>query len=122
MSLKMKARENLLNTISEKLSEMFVEEYEKINNSLISINKYLEGLEVNYTYDYNKFCIDFMECSKKLVDNLSDEQLKNLDSNTFVSEVFSFMIKNKIYEYTADQERRSYLLAEFQLQKFLINR
>lgn len=118
----MKARENLLNTISEKLSEMFVEEYEKINNSLISVNKYLEGLEVNYTYDYNKFCIDFMECSKKLVDNLSDEQLKNLNSNSFVAEVFSFMIKNKIYEYTTDQERRSYLLAEFQLQKFLINR
>ena len=63
-----------------------------------------------------------MDNSKNLVNKLPDDILQNLDSNSFVSEVLSFMIKNKIYENIDDQDKRSYLLIQHELKKFLINR
>ena len=118
----MDTRESLLKTIEENLSNMFVEEYDKINIARNSVNMYLKEIEINFEYDYNTFCVDFMSNSKNLVNNIHIEQLRMLDSNSFVSEVLSFMIKNKIYENIKNPERRAYLMIQHELKKFLINR
>ena len=89
---------------------MFVDEYEKVNIARTSVNAYLKDIEIDYTYDYNTFCVDFMDNSKNLVNKVHIEQLRGLDSNSFVSEVLSFMIKNKIYENIQDPEKRAYLM------------
>jgi hypothetical protein len=118
----MDTRENLLKTIEENLSTMFVEEFDKVNTARTSVNAYLKDIDINYTYDYNTFCVDFMNNSKNLVNKIHIEQLRGLDSNLFVSEVLSFMIKNKIYENVQDPDKRSYLMIQHELKKFLINR
>ena len=118
----MDSRESLLRNIEENLSMMFVEEYEKVNLARTSVNNYLKDIEIEYQYDYNVFCIDFMNNSKNLVNNLSEENLRDLNSNIFVSEVISFMIKNKIYENIEDPSKRAYLMMQHELKKFLINR
>jgi hypothetical protein len=60
--------------------------------------------------------------TKNLVNNIDIEQLRELDTNMFVSEVMSFMIKNKIYENISDLDKRTYLMIQHELKKFLINR
>lgn len=117
----MDTRESLLKTIEENLSTMFVEEYDKVNIARVSINVYLKDIDINYEYDYNTFCVEFMQNSKNLVNNIHIEQLRMLDNNSFVSEVLSFMIKNKIYENVSDPDRRANLLVLHELKKFLIN-
>lgn len=118
----MDTRESLLKAIEENLSDMFVEKYEQINAARISVNAYLKDIEITYQYDYNGFCIDFMLNSKNLVNKINIEQLRLFDSNLFVSEVLSFMIKNKIYENISDPDKRTYLMIQHELKKFLINR
>ena len=44
---KMDARENLLNTIESNLSNMFVEEYDKVNNARLSVNIYLKDIGIS---------------------------------------------------------------------------
>ena len=118
----MDTRESLLKLITDNLSNMFVEEYDKVNTARISVNAYLKDIEIDYVFEYNEFCVDFMNNTKDLVNKLPIERLRELDSNSFVSEVLSFMIKNKIYENVTDSNRRSYLMMQHELKKFLINR
>lgn len=116
------SRESLLKTIEDNLSTMFVEKYDEINVARNSVNAYLKDIEIDYNYDYNSFCVDFMVNTKNLVHNVPIEKLRELDSNSFVSEVLSFMIKNKIYEKVEEPNRRAYLMIQHELKKFLINR
>lgn len=118
----MDTRESLLKAIEENLANMFVEEYDKVNVARTSVNAYLKDIGIEYQYDYNNFCVDFMKMSKDLVNKIHIEQLRGLDSNIFVSEVISFMIKNKIFENIQDPDKRTYLLIQHELKKFLINR
>ena len=116
------SRESLLKTIEDNLSTMFVEKYDEINIARNSVNAYLKDIEIDYIYDYNSFCVDFMVNTKNLVHNVAIEKLRELDSSGFVSEVLSFMIKNKIYEKVEEPNRRAYLMIQHELKKFLINR
>lgn len=116
------SRDSLLKTIEDNLSNMFVEEYTKVNTARSSVNAYLNDIEISYQYEYNQFCIDFMDNTKNLVNKLPINTLRELDSNSFVSEVLSFMIKNKINENIEDNDKKSYLLIQHELKKFLINK
>lgn len=118
----MDTREDLLRRIEENLSDMFVERYEQVNMARNSINAYLKDIGITYQYDYNIFCVEFMDHSKNLVNNVPIERLRDLNNDGFVSEVMSFMIKNKIYENVQDPNHRSYLMIQHELKKFLINR
>lgn len=118
----MDSKDILLRTIEDNLSNMFVNEYDKINNARSSVNAYLKDIEVEYEYNYNQFCVDFMNNSKDLVNKIPDKQLQGLDSNTFVSEVLSYMIKNKIYEIVNNPERRAHLIIQHELRKFLVDK
>ena len=118
----MDAREGLLKKIEDNLSNLFVDQYDKVNTARNSVNLYLKDIEINYQYDYNNFCVEFMDNSRNLVNKLPIEAIRELDDNSFVSEVLSFMIKNKIYENIQDPNQRSYLMIQHELKKFLINR
>ncbi len=118
----MDSKESLIKAIEDNLSNMFVNEYDKVNNARLSVNAYLKDIEIEFEYKYNNFCIDFMNNSKNLVNKVSDQQLNELDSDTFVSEVLSYMIKNKIYDNVQNPEKRANLIIQHELKKFLINR
>ena len=115
-------KDTLVKTIEDNLSNMFVNEYDKVNTARLSVNDYLKDIEIEFEYNYNNFCIDFMNNSKKLINKISDEQITQLDSNIFVSEVLSYMIKNKIYENVQNPKKRANLIIEHELKKRLINR
>jgi hypothetical protein len=117
----MDIRTDLLGKIEGNLSDMFVDEYDKVNQARLSVNVYLKDIELGYQYEYNDFCKDFMTNSKNLINQLSDERLRELNNSIFVTEVISFMIKNKIYEKVEDVDRRSYLMIQHELKKFLMN-
>jgi len=114
-------RDNLLSKIDSNLSIMFVEEYDKVNQARLSVNLYLKDIEIDYQYDYNDFCKEFLINSKNLINQLPDERLSELNNAIFVTEVVSFMIKNKIYEKIEDVDKRSYLMIQHELKKFLMN-
>jgi hypothetical protein len=118
----MDTREGLLKKIEDNLSNLFVDQYDKVNIARNSVNLYLKDIEIDYQYDYNNFCVEFMDNSRNLVNKLPIEAIRELDDNSFVSEVLSFMIKNKIYENIQDPNQRSYLMIQHELKKFLINR
>lgn len=114
-------RDTLLENIKNNLSEIFVNDFEKINEARDNVNKYLKEIDVDYIYEYNDFCVDFMDKSIKIVDLLSEEQLENLDGNLFVSDTISYMIKNKIFDVVKDASKRNNLIIQHELQKYLLN-
>jgi len=116
----MDIKQDLLGKIEGNLSDMFVDEFDKVNQARLSVNVYLEDIEIDYQYDYNSFCKDFMTNSRNLINQLPDERLRELNNSIFVTEVISFMIKNKIYEKVEDIDRRSYLMIQHELKKFLM--
>jgi len=118
----MDGRETLLKTIQDNLSVMFVEQYDKVNSARKSINSYLKDIDIEYQYDYNIFCLDFMENSKNLVNHISEDKLEELDDMSFVSEIMSIMVKNKIHENIKDETKKAYLMVQHELKKFLIDR
>lgn len=117
----MDKKNELLNKIKTNLSEMFVNDFDKINKARENVNSYLTEIDVNYEYDYNNFCIDFMDKSLKLVDSLSNNELENMNSNIFVTDTISYMIKNKIYDIVNDVDKRNNLIIQHELQKYLSN-
>jgi hypothetical protein len=118
----MDEREQIMKNIEDKLQDMFVEEYDRVNNAKDSINKYFEDLEINYVYGYNIFCVDFKENAKSLINNLSPEDLLNINTTVFVFEVLSYMIRNKIDEIVDDKGKKMDLILKHELKKYLINK
>ena len=118
----MTEREQLLKNIEDKLEDMFVEEYDKVNKAKDSINTYFQDLEINYVYDYNIFCIDFRNNAKQLINNLPPEDLLNINTTIFVFEALSYMIRNKIDEIVVDKSKKMDLILKHELKKYLINK
>lgn len=117
----MDTKQELLDKIKNNLSEMFVNDFDKINDARLNVNQYLEHIGINYNYDYNEFCVDFMDKSIKVINLLNDEELINLNSNIFVTDTISYMIKNKIVDMVDDNSKRNDLIIQHELQKFLLN-
>lgn len=117
----MNTKESLLDKIKNNLSEIFVNDFDKINDARVNVNNYLDHIDINYRYDYNEFCVDFMDKSIKIVDLLSEEELQNLNSNSFVTDTISYMIKSKIFDTVDDVSKRNNLIIQHELQKFLLN-
>lgn len=114
-------KETIHKKIDNNLSMIFVDNYKAVNDARTLINSYLGGIGVNYKYDnYNDFCMDFMNNSKELVNNISEEELNELNNSTFVIEVLSVMIKDKINTTISDEKERGNLISQHNLQKTLL--
>jgi len=117
-----KSKKDLIDMFINTIKDSFVSEYEKINESRESINLYFGELNFNYQYDYNTFCIEFSETCEKILHELSIENIISIDINQLVFESFSYMIRQKIFNSTKNEEDKQKLILLHELKKYLIDK
>jgi len=111
----MDRKEELSLELSNKLKEMFVDDYEKVNVAKNSVNEYLENLNVSNKYEYNEFCNDFLKVSDKLIHTLNVHDIENADSTFIMGEIMSIMVKYKIMDSEQDETKRFHKLIQHEL-------
>jgi len=55
--------------ISKYLSDIFVNDYEYFSDVIIRINKIFKKYNINYQYDYNTYCKDYIKKCHEMIDN-----------------------------------------------------
>jgi len=107
-------KEELVEELTNRLKEMFVDDYEKVYGIKEDINIYLESLDV-VKYEYNEFCSDFLKISNKLIQSLSLSDIQNVDSTYIMGEIMSVMVKYKILESEPDESKRLQKMIQHEL-------
>lgn len=111
----MNKKELIIEELTLKLKEMFVEDFDKVNGAKESINEYLLSINVESAYNYNDFCSDFLKVSDKLLTSLAESDLQSLEAPYIMSEIMSIMVRYKIMESEEDGDIRSYKLMQHEL-------
>ena len=111
----MDRKEELSLELENRLKEMFVEDYEKVNGAKDGVNAYLDNLEVENKYEYNEFCNDFLKVSDKLIHSLTVHDIENADSTFIMGEIMSIMVKYKIMDSEPDETQRLHKLIQHEL-------
>ena len=116
----MDAKEELLEELTNRLKELFVDNYDMVNNSKNDINTYLESINVNTKYEYNEFCSDFLRVSDKLIHSLSLADIQNVNATFIMGEIMSIMVKYKIMDSEPDESKRLHKLIQHELRTKVI--
>jgi len=111
----MDRKEELSLELENRLKEMFVEDYEKVNGAKDGVNAYLDNLEVENKYEYNEFCNDFLKVSDKLIHSLTVHDIENADSTFIMGEIMSIMVRYKIMDSEQDETKRFHKLIQHEL-------
>ena len=110
-------KDKIIENLDNNLSNMFVDDFEKINNAKNSINEYFKEMEINYKYEYNEFCFDFIKYSKLLIESLDESQLLILNNDIFIFDTLTYMIENKIDDIIEDDTLKKDLIMKHELKK-----
>lgn len=94
----MSEKDELLEEITGRLKQMFVDDYDKVKSAKDNVNTYLESIDVEGRYDYNEFCNRFLEISDKLINSLSMDEIRGINAPYIMGEVLSIMVKYKIMD------------------------
>lgn len=113
-------KDSLSNELENRLKELFVEDFDKVNIAKDNINTYLESINIENKYEYNEFCADFLKVSKKMINSLSLSDIQNLDTLYIMGEIMSVMVKYKILESEPDETKRSYMLIQHELRSNMV--
>lgn len=108
--------------IIEKINEIFVNDFKLIKNSQQLVNEYLILLEINVSYDYNSFCVDFLNKSKNILDNISDDVYNKTSVEKIIANILSKMIEEKIMGSDLDNNKKSMAIMKLELDKYLSNK
>ena len=109
--------------ISKKIETSFVEDFNLINDAKNKINLYLSDMDITELYNYNEFCIIFMDTTDTLLGNLTTTEFQNLPLENFISEILSIMVQHKISECTTQtEEQKSFNLLKIEIDKFKMNK
>lgn len=111
----MKDKETIITDLENRLKEMFVDDFDKVNDARNNINNHLINIEVNNKYEYNEFCADFLRITEKLLNSLSVEDIETIDFTFIMGEILSIMIKYKIFETETDEKTRLQKLIHHEL-------
>jgi len=111
----MDRKEELSLELSNRLKEMFVDDYEKVNGAKNNVNEYLDNLGVDNKYEYNEFCNDFLKVSEKLIHSLTVHDIENANSTFIMGEIMSIMVKYKIMDSEPDETQRLHKLIQHEL-------
>ena len=84
----------LKNEILEKIDNIFIEDFEVINKSFISINEYLNSNNLQPYENYNVFCCTIKSKFKKYIDASSEENY-NLNLTKQLDLIFNSLITDK---------------------------
>lgn len=82
----------------------------------------MKEIDFNYEYDYNTFCIEFLDTSKKILNNLTEEEITNVNINNLIYESFSFMVKNKIFNSAKTINDKQKLIILHELKRYLMSK
>ena len=115
-------KDKIISSFIDNLKESFINDFDKIDQSRQLVNKYLNEIDFNFEYDYNNFCIDFLNSSEKILKTLTNEEILFLDINDLVYESFMYMIKTKIFNSTKNDNDKQKLILLHELKQFLIKR
>jgi hypothetical protein len=115
-------KDKIVLSFIENLKESFIDEFDKIEQSRQLVNKYLNEIDFNFEYDYNNFCVDFLNSSEKILRTLTDEEILYLDINDLVYESFMYMIKTKIFDSAKNDSDKQKLILLHELKQFLIKK
>lgn len=111
----MDLKEELAQELSDRLKELFVNDFDKVNGAKNDINIYLESLDIDSRYTYNDFCADFLRVSEKLIQSLTLSDIQNVDSMFIMAEIMSIMVKYKIMDAEPDETQRLHKLIQHEL-------
>lgn len=108
----MENKEDLIIGLQARLSEKFVSDYDLIKGALQDINNYLQVMDIEFTYNYDDFCKDFLTTSQAFIEKLAIDELKNMDTYVFTQEVIGIMIYYKIGETIKDEDDKKLKLLQ----------
>ena len=111
----MNEKESLSLELTDRLKELFVEDYDKVNSAKDNVNEYLTSIEVDNKYEYNEFCSDFLRVSEKLIHSLTLSDIKNADAGFIMGEIMTIMVKYKIVDSEPDETKRLHKLLQHEL-------
>ena len=111
----MVSRSELSTELMERLKDLFVNDFDKVNNAKENINVYLESIEIENKYSYNDFCADFLKVSERLIESLSPQDIESLDAMFIMGEIMSVMVKYKIIESEKDESLRLQKIIQHEL-------
>jgi len=111
----MDKKEELSKELSERLKELFVNDFDKVDGAKNDINVYLESIDVETRYNYNEFCTDFLKVSDKLIQSLTLADIQNVDAGFIMGEIMSIMVKYKIMDSEPDETKRLHKMIQHEL-------
>ena len=117
-----KINTELSEELKMRLKEMFVEDYDKVNDAKNNINIYLKSINIDDEYNYNDFCNGFLEISDTLIQTLSTQKTQTIDSIFIIGEIMSIMVKQKIHESNSDENKKLYKIFQHELRTKTIRR
>ncbi|MDY0270310.1 hypothetical protein [Trichloromonas sp.] len=115
-------KEKIIKSFIETLKDSFVNEFEKIDYSRNLVNNYMKEINFDYQYDYNTFCIEFLDTTDKILNSLTNEEILLIDINMLIYETFMNMVKNKIFNSTNNDNDKQKLILLHELKKYLIKK
>jgi len=115
-------KEKIIKSFIETLKDSFVNEFEKIDYSRNLVNNYMKEINFDYQYDYNTFCIEFLDTTDKILNSLTNEEILLIDINMLIYETFMNMVKNKIFNSTDNDNDKQKLILLHELKKYLIKK
>ena len=111
----MDKKEELSLELTNRLKDLFVNDYEKVNGAKDDVNGYLDSIDVNNKYEYNEFCSDFLKVSEKLIHSLTLSDIQNADAGFIMGEIMTIMVKYKIMDSEPDESKRLSKLIQHEL-------
>jgi hypothetical protein len=92
----MSSKSNTIDLFIKNVENIFVDDYEKINNGMIIVNEYLKEINFDYQYDYNTFCIELRDTLKNTLNKIDESVFNKINVSLFVYECINDMIRVKI--------------------------
>jgi hypothetical protein len=112
-------KEKLIQSFITSITESFISDYERIENSKNILNIYLVEIKLDYKYDYNTFCKEFLASVNNELNNMSIENIQNIDSISFTYTIINNMIKNKMNEIITNEKDKLTMMLLYDLKEHL---
>lgn len=116
----MASKEEIIYAFVDALKNSFVSHFDKIDLARTTVNQYMKDIDFKYEYDYNTFCIEFIDTVEKILESLNEDVINDIDINLLIYESLTVMIRNKIFETVTDEGTKQKLMILHELKKYLI--
>jgi len=86
--------------ISDKLSEIFVDKYDFFKDTIDKLNKIFNKYGVDFQYDYNTFCKEYIDKCKSIIDERPDIDLMSDKYFLVYGIITASMVEDKRKKYS----------------------